>query len=250
MPGGGTLRIGVDAVVLDDAYVAAHPGSTAGAHVRLTVSDTGGGMAPDVLAHLFEPFFTTKEQGKGTGLGLATVYGIVKQSAGSIAVESAPGQGTSFHIHLPCVAVGSTVEPPAETGPHPVSGTETILIVEDQEEVRRVVRNALRAHGYRVLEAIDGPSALALLSELAHGVDLLLTDVVMPHMSGRELADFAVAIAGNMRVLYMSGYTDDAIVSRGVLEPGIDFLPKPFDVTQLLRRVRELLDRSVQHEAR
>jgi PAS domain S-box-containing protein len=253
MPSGGTLRIGVDAVDLDEAFVASHPGSTAGPHVRLTVTDTGVGMGPELLAHLFEPFFTTKEQGHGTGLGLATVYGIVKQSAGCIAVESVPGQGTSFQIHFPCAPPAPPDSPPGptlETEARSVRGTETILVVEDQEEVRRVVRNALHAHGYRVVEAVDGPSALSLLSRLAHGVDLLLTDVVMPHMSGRQLADRAVAIAGNLRVLYMSGYTDDAIVSYGVLEPGIDFLPKPFAVTQLLARVRELLDRPAHQEAR
>jgi two-component system cell cycle sensor histidine kinase/response regulator CckA len=250
MPSGGTLRIAVDTIHLDQAFVARHAGSTAGPHVRLTVSDTGVGMGPEVLAHLFEPFFTTKEQGQGTGLGLATVYGIVKQSDGYIAVESAPGQGTSFQIHFPCAPADSRTEPIRATVPQSVSGRETILVVEDQEEVRAVVRNALQAHGYSVIEASDGPGALALLSGLPVGVDLLLTDVVMPHMSGRELAERSRATHGNLRVLYMSGYTDDAIVRHGVLEPGIDLLPKPFAVTQLLARVRELLDRPSRDEAR
>jgi CheY-like chemotaxis protein len=250
MPSGGTLRIGVDALDLDDAFVASHPGSTAGPHVRITVSDSGVGMGPEVLAHLFEPFFTTKEQGHGTGLGLATVYGIVRQSAGCIAVESVPGQGTSFRIHFPCAPADCPSEPVRETAPQSVSGAETILVVEDQEEVRTVVRNALEAHGYTVIEAPDGPSALSLLPGLPQGVDLLLTDVVMPHMSGRELAGHTRRIHGDLRVLYMSGYTDDAIVRHGVLAADIDLLPKPFAVTQLLARVRQILDRPSPAEAR
>ena len=248
MPSGGTLRIRVDSLDLDDAFVATHPGSTAGPHVRLTVSDTGVGMGPDVMAHLFEPFFTTKEQGKGTGLGLATVYGIVKQSAGYIAVDSVPGQGTSFQIHFPCASADNGPQPIRATVPQSLSGSETILVVEDQEEVRAVVRHALQAHGYTVIEAPDGPSALSLLTGLPHGVDLLLTDVVMPHMSGRELAERTRRIQRNLRVLYMSGYTDDAIVRHGVVAAGIDLLPKPFAVTQLLARVRQLLDRPSQEE--
>ena len=249
MPSGGTLRIGVDAVDLDEAFVGNHPGSTAGPHVRITVSDTGVGMGPEVLAHLFEPFFTTKEQGQGTGLGLATVYGIVKQSAGHITVDSVPGQGTSFRIHFPCAPANSVTEPVREAVPRSLSGTETILIVEDQAEVRAVVRNALQAHGYTVIEAPDGPSALSLLPGLPR-VDLLLTDVVMPHMSGRELAEQTRRIHSTLRVLYMSGYTDDAIVRHGVRAAGTHLLPKPFAVTQLLERVRELLDRPPEAEAR
>jgi CheY-like chemotaxis protein len=200
-------------------------------------------MGPEVLAHLFEPFFTTKEQGQGTGLGLATVYGIVKQSAGYIAVESVPGQGTSFRIHFPCAPASCPSEPVRETGPQSVSGAETILVVEDQQEVRAVVRTALQAHGYTVIEAPDGPSALSLLAGLPRGVDLLLTDVVMPQMSGRELAERTRQVHRDLRVLYMSGYTDDAIVRHGVSAAGIDLLPKPFAVAQLLARVREILDR-------
>jgi CheY-like chemotaxis protein len=243
MPSGGTLRISVDAVDLDDAFVETHQGSTAGPHVRIMVSDTGVGMGPEVLAHLFEPFFTTKAIGQGTGLGLATVYGIVKQSAGYIAVESSPGQGTSFRIHFPCARAEAT-EPVCEVAPpQSVSGTETILIVEDQEEVRAVVRSALQGHGYTVVEAPDGPSVLSLLPELPQKVDLLLTDVVMPQMSGRELTERIRQINGNLRVLYMSGYPNDAIVRHGVLAADIDLLPKPFAVAQLLARVREVLDR-------
>jgi two-component system cell cycle sensor histidine kinase/response regulator CckA len=248
MPSGGTLHIGVDAVELDETFVAGHPGSTAGPHVRITVSDTGVGMGPEVLAHLFEPFFTTKEQGHGTGLGLATVYGIVKQSAGYITVESAPGQGTSFRIHFPGAPAECATEPVREAATQSVSGVETILVVEDQEEVRAVVRNALQMHGYTVIEAPDGPSALSLLPALPQRVDLLLTDVVMPHMSGRELAERARRIHDDLRVLYMSGYTDDAIVRHGVVAAGIELLPKPFAVAQLLARVRELLDRPAQME--
>ena len=165
-------------------------------------------------------------------------------------MESVPGHGTSFRIHFPCAPANCPSEPVPETGPQSVSGAETILVVEDQEEVRAVVRNALEAHGYTVIEAPDGPSALSLLGGLPQGVDLLLTDVVMPHMSGCELAERTRRIHGNLRVLYMSGYTDDAIVHHGVLAAGIELLPKPFAVTELLSRVRQLLDRPSQAEAR
>ncbi len=244
MPSGGTLRIATDAVLLDDAFVATHPGSAAGPHVRVSIVDTGVGMEPAVQAQLFEPFFTTKEHGKGTGLGLATVYGIVKQSGGYIGVKSAPGQGAAFTLYLPAVA-NCPVDPPVAAETSQVSGSETIMVVEDQREVRAVVRQALQASGYRVLEVVDGPAALALIAGTHEPVHLLLTDVVMPLMSGRELARRASAMCPNLRVLYMSGYTDDTIVHHGVLEPDIDFLPKPFRPTQLLERVRALLDRAL-----
>ena len=243
MPSGGTLRIFTDAACLDEAFVARHAGATAGPHVRVTMSDTGIGMGPDVLAHLFEPFFTTKEQGKGTGLGLATVYGVVKQSGGYISVDSIQGVGTSFTLHFPVAAADSAAEHPGQPATQPVAGSETIMVVEDQEEVRAVVCQALRARGYRVIEAANGPLALTLLSENPGPLDLLLTDVVMPQMSGRDLAERAAVMRRGVRVLYMSGYTDDAIVHHGVLEPDIAFLPKPFTPAQLLEKVRQLLDR-------
>jgi PAS domain S-box-containing protein len=244
MPGGGTLRIEIDTVDLDATFVAAHPGSRRGPHVRVTVSDTGIGMDADVIAHLFEPFFTTKDPGKGTGLGLATVYGIVKQSDGYLSVESAPGQGTSFRLHFRPTPVGST--PVTEHVPDRgvIAGTETILVVEDQKEVRDAIRKTLERSGYSVIEAVDGASALARLRAAGRPVHLLLTDVVMPELSGALLAERAVEIAPRLPVLFMSGYTDDAIVHHGVLNPGIDFVPKPFTPTQLLLRVRAALDRS------
>jgi CheY-like chemotaxis protein len=240
----GTLRLSTSNVEVDDAFVAAHPGATAGAHVRVTVSDTGSGMGPEVLAHLFEPFYTTKPLGKGTGLGLATVDGIVKQSGGYIWVESTPGEGTSFMIDLPrvSVALGSgmaTTVADADV----LSGTETILLVEDQQEVRDVVRQTLQRYGYNVLEAVDGDAALALLQSGAGPIHLLLTDVVMPHMSGRELVQALTKHDRSIRVLYTSGYTDDAIVRHGALDPGIAFIQKPFIPQQLLRRVRDVLGR-------
>jgi PAS domain S-box-containing protein len=243
MPSGGTLRITTQTVDLDDAFVAAHRGATRGPHVRLTLSDTGTGMDPEVLAHLFEPFFTTKERGKGTGLGLATVYGIVKQSGGYISVESAQAEGTSFLINFPSVSIAPGIVVATETPARAVSGTETILLVEDQQEVRDVVRQALQRHGYDVLEAADGQAALVLLANRHSPIHLLLTDVVMPNMSGRELVDRITQHDKSIRVLYTSGYTDDAIVRHGVLDPGIDFLQKPFTPDQLLAKVRDVLDR-------
>ena len=247
----GTLRLSTENVDVDDAFVAAHPGAAAGPHVRVTVSDTGSGMEPDVLAHLFEPFYTTKPLGKGTGLGLATVDGIVKQSGGYIWVESTPGEGTSFMINFPRVSVapGSVVATTVADA-RVVSGTETILLVEDQQEVRDVVRQTLQRHGYNVLEAVDGDAALALLQSEAGPIHLLLTDVVMPHMSGRELVDAITKHDRSIRVLYTSGYTDDAIVRHGVLDPGIAFIQKPFTPEQLLGRVRDVLSRPEPRRAR
>jgi CheY-like chemotaxis protein len=238
----GTLWLTTADVEVDDSFVAAHRGATIGSYVRLTVCDTGAGMGPEVLAHLFEPFYTTKPPGQGTGLGLATVYGIVKQCGGYIWVDSTPGQGTSFTIDFPSVPV----EPVSCATPVPdarmVEGSETILVVEDQVEAREVVLQTLQRQGYHVLEAADGPRALALLHAHPATVDLLLTDVVMPHMSGRELAGAIAAAGRSLRVLYMSGYTDGVVVRHGVLEPGVSFIHKPFTPDQLLARVREVLD--------
>jgi two-component system, cell cycle sensor histidine kinase and response regulator CckA len=242
MPSGGTLHIATEAVDVDDAFVAAHAGATRGPHVRLTLRDSGIGMGPELIPHLFEPFFTTKEPGKGTGLGLAMVYGIVKQSEGYIWVESTVGEGTAFMVNFPTVSIEPGITVIAKTRARAVIGTETILLVEDQKEVRDVARETLSRHGYVVLEAAEGYSALGLLQTHDGPVDLLLTDVVMPGMTGRELVDRVTAQHGSVRVLYTSGYTDDAIVRHGVLEPGIDFLQKPFSTDQLLARVRNALD--------
>jgi hypothetical protein len=244
MPGGGRLTIESRNVELDEAYAAQHRDVTPGRYVLLAVSDTGTGMSEETQSHLFEPFFTTKEMGKGTGLGLATVYGIVRQSGGHVWVYSELGHGTTFKIYLP--RVDEPAEPlatRARAAPESLRGTETILLVEDEAAVRAVTRQLLQRNGYTVLEAPQGAAALALLEGGPVRLDLLLTDVVMPGMSGRELADQLTSRCPGLRVVYMSGYTDDAIVRHGMLEPGLEYLQKPFRPDGLLMKVREVLDR-------
>jgi PAS domain S-box-containing protein len=239
--GGGKLTIETANVDLDDAFAQAHLGSVPGPYAMIVVSDTGCGMDATVRAHLFEPFFTTKEVGKGTGLGLATVYGIVKQSDGYISVHSEPGRGSNFKIYLPRIAAPAGPAPaPAKSGPG--RGTETILVVEDEPAVLALSRRALEAQGYVVLAASD-PSAAMRLVELHGGtIHLLLTDVVMPGLSGRVLADRLAARRPGIRVLYMSGYPGDAVVQHGELPPGSAFLQKPFSPDALARKVRDVLD--------
>jgi len=242
MPGGGTLLIETANVEVSAEDAARHTGAEPGSYVLLAVSDTGVGMSRDVQEKIFEPFFTTKEPGKGTGLGLATVYGIVKQSGGLVEVESEPGQGTTFRVYLPRVDAPA----PPHPGPAPVpaspAGLETILLVEDEAAVRSFVRKVLRRKGYNVLEAASRPEALRLSRAYRAPIHLLLTDVVMPEMGGREIADRLTAERPGMRVLFTSGYTEDAVVDRGVLIPGIRFLGKPFTPQDLTRKVREVLD--------
>jgi two-component system cell cycle sensor histidine kinase/response regulator CckA len=244
MPRGGHLILETENVDLDAEYVRRHMGARPGAHVMLSVSDSGVGIPREVLPHIFEPFFTTKEQGKGTGLGLATVYGIVKQSGGYVEVDSAPDRGTTFRIYLPRVDVAA---PALERSSRPsaaAGGTETVLLVEDEEGVRELARDILRASGYTIIEARNGSEAL-LLSERHQGpLDLLLTDVVMPRMSGRELAERLAPLRPSMSVLYMSGYTDGAVIRHGVLGADTAFLQKPFTPATLVQRVRETLDLS------
>src|SRR5437667_217489 len=214
----------------------------AGDYVCLAVADTGVGMDETTQAHLFEPFFTTKEVGKGTGLGLATVYGIVKQSGGYIWVYSEAGHGTTVKIYLPRVPGVAESPVPAPEPQQVRGGDETVLLVEDAAPVRTLARRSLEARGYRVLEAADGPSALQLSARHLDGIDILVTDVVMPGMSGRELAERLAPERPSMKVLYTSGYTDDAMVRQGVLSAGVAFLQKPFVPDTLARKVREVLD--------
>jgi PAS domain S-box-containing protein len=241
MPQGGRLRIETDNVYLDEAAARARPEARTGAHVVLTVTDTGCGMPPEVQAHLFEPFFTTKETGKGTGLGLATVHGIVKQSGGHIAVESAVGRGTTFRIYLPAADPDTAGSPtPAATAP---GGTETVLLVEDEDVLRPLFRRMLQDKGYQVLEARNGSDALQIASSHAGPIHLLLTDVVLPQMNGREVAERLTALRPGLRVLFMSGYASEKVFRHGVVEEGTAFLQKPFREETLARKVREVLDR-------
>jgi CheY-like chemotaxis protein len=213
-----------------------------GEYVVLEVTDTGLGMDPATQARIFEPFFTTKGQGKGTGLGLSTVYGIVKQSGGGIAVASTPAAGTVFRVYFPRAA-GYALAEPVEIANDPLhSGTETILLVEDETSVRRLVERVLKSRGYEVIAAKDGGDALRLASNAGLTVDLVLTDIVMPEMSGRELVEALHTGRPALRVLYMSGYTDDEIVRRGLSDPGMSFIQKPFTAENLAMQVRKVLD--------
>ena len=243
MPQGGKLTITTASVDLDEAFVRQHPGARRGPHVALSVSDSGSGMTPEVLARVFEPFFTTKGPGKGTGLGLSTVYGIVKQHEGYVQAVSEPGHGTTFTIYLPSRTEGvdevSTLERTEPTIPR---GSETILLVEDEDEVRELAREILEMNGYTVLEASHGAEALHVCREHTAPIELLLTDVVMPGMSGRELARHLVALRPHIKVLYMSGYSDDALGNHGVLDPDILLLAKPFTPESLLGALRRALD--------
>ena len=242
MPEGGKLKIETTNVELDQTYVRNHPGSKPGSYVLLSVADTGTGMDTTTLTHIFEPFFTTKERGKGTGLGLATVYGIVKQSNGYIGVESAPGKGTSFQIYLQRHAGQPEAEEKKVDLEEKLFGSESILLAEDSEPLRELAQSYLEAGGFRVLSAESAEDALKVAARYGGVFDLLLTDVVMPGMNGRVLAEQLLPRQPGMKVLYMSGYTDSFIAGHGVLEPGTHLLHKPFTEEVLIRKVREVLD--------
>ncbi len=243
MPQGGKLTVETVNVELDEEYARRHIAVKPGSYVMMAISDTGVGMTKEVKERLFEPFFTTKEMGKGTGLGLSTVYGIVKQSGGNIWVYSEPGQGATFKIYLPRVdePMDELKEEIIKEIPH---GSETLLIVEDEEGVRKLAVRILKRQGYQVLEAEDGGKAFMLCEKYKEPVHLILTDVVMPGMSGRQLAERLKEIHPEAKVLYMSGYTDNAIAHHGILEEGIEFIQKPFTLESLARKVRRVLDKA------
>jgi two-component system, cell cycle sensor histidine kinase and response regulator CckA len=242
MPDGGQLTLETSNAVLDQAYADEHASVRPGAYVMLAVSDTGTGMDAQTLARVFEPFFTTKEMGKGTGLGLSTVYGIVKQSDGYIWVYSEPGRGSTFKVYFP------RVDQPAENAVKEkrtqaaARGTESILLVEDDKMLRDLAQSVLHDYGYSVLAPERVDEVESLCQKHPDTIHLLLTDVVMPGISGHELARRVTALRPGTKVLYMSGYTDNAIVHRGLLDPGISFLPKPFTPGALASKVREVLD--------
>ncbi len=241
MPNGGKLTIETRNVELDKEYAAQHIATTSGPYALLSVSDNGCGIDGETQARIFEPFFTTKEAGKGTGLGLSTVYGIVKQSGGNIWVYSEVGRGTTFKIYLPRVDESAHDYLQPAGSEETIQGTETILLAEDEEMVRKLAREVLELYGYRVLEAANGEAALLICESYSEPIQLLISDVIMPEMSGRELSDRLAKIRPEMKVLYMSGYTDDAIVHQGVLDEGTNFMQKPFSADALAHKVRDVL---------
>jgi two-component system cell cycle sensor histidine kinase/response regulator CckA len=245
MPQGGQLTLETANVIHDEEYAREHISVSPGFYVMLAVSDTGMGMDKETQSHLFEPFFTTKEKGKGSGLGLSTAYGIVKQSGGNIWAYSELGRGTTFKIYMPRVEKATKrYKPKASAATVAPGGTETILLVEDEDSVRAMVSKVLQSKGYTVLQASHGQEALQISDGHQGPIHLMVTDVVMPHMSGRELAEKLAAIRPEMGVLYMSGYPDKTIIHHGVLEAGTAFLQKPFTLNALEWKVREVLDAS------
>ena len=241
MPLGGTLTIETGNAYIDEAYAADHPGVTPGPHVLLAVTDTGTGMDKATQARIFEPFFTTKEIGKGTGLGLSTVFGIVRQSGGTIWLYSEPGLGATFKLYFPETDAEGLPEPDHAALEPSAPGTETILLIEDEEQVRAVARSILTRHGYEVLVAATPADALRLSAEFPGTIHLILTDVVMPRLSGRALAEQLCEVRPDARVLFMSGYTDDTVVRHGGLDADSAFLQKPLTPDVLVRKVREVL---------
>lgn len=241
MPTGGKLTIETKNVVLNEAHAEEHLGVRPGPYVMLAVTDTGMGMDQATQLRMFEPFFTTKETGKGTGLGLSTVFGIVQRCGGSIWVYSEPGNGTTFKVYIPLIDADADVVAPS-LAPATLAGTETILLVEDEDQIRAVARGILRKHGYKVIEARDADEALRLCESHPGTIHLLVTDVVMPHMGGPELAKRVAQARPDVKVLCMSGYTDDALIRHGAIDAGIAYLQKPITPDRLAQKVRAVLD--------
>jgi signal transduction histidine kinase/ActR/RegA family two-component response regulator len=244
MPRGGKLKIQTMNADMDEELTLRHEGAQAGPHVMLVVSDTGHGMTHETLSHVFEPFFTTKETDKGTGLGLATVYGTLRQSGGFVRVSSTVGEGTTFRIYLPRVeeAIDAIEAPPVM--PHQVHGAETILVVEDNDAVRRIAREFLNVKGYTIIEAREATEAIQIMENRAERIDLVITDVLLPGMKGRELVERLSELRSDFKVLYMSAYSEDAAINIGVLSPGTEFIEKPFSPEELTAKVHQVLGRA------
>jgi CheY-like chemotaxis protein len=244
LPNGGTLTIETSNAFLDEDYCRANPEVRRGQYVLIAVTGSGVGMSKEVVEHAFEPFFTTKEPGQGTGLGLSQVYGFIKQSEGHVKIYSEPGEGTTVKIYLPRLTTNAVVDQEDRTGSGVLEGApgETILVVEDDEDVRAYLVDALRNLHYRVLLAADAVGALSLLQQTDRRIDLLLTDVVLPGMNGRELARHAKALRRDIKVLCMTGYSRNAVVHQGRLEPGVELMQKPITHETLATRVRDVLD--------
>jgi PAS domain S-box-containing protein len=243
MPFGGRITIETSDITLDETYSRSHVGVQPGPFVMIAVSDTGQGMDAETRRRIFEPFFTTKGRGKGAGLGLTIVYGTVKQVGGDIWAYSEPGQGTTLKMYFPRVVDVVEEEPHEESAPPPAEADETILVVEDEKAVRDLTVRILRRLGYSVLVASGGEAAIEIAKSYEGKISLLLTDVVMPNMSGRQVADQLLALRPGLKTLYLSGYTDSTVVHHGVLEKGLDFLPKPFSRDVLAQKIREILAR-------
>jgi two-component system, cell cycle sensor histidine kinase and response regulator CckA len=243
MPTGGKLTIETGNAAIDEESSENYPGLIPGKYIMITVSDTGIGMTEEVLSHIFEPFFTTKPRGTGTGLGLSTCYGIVKQNNGGIYVASAPGQGTSVRIYLPSFETIADVLKTVAAAVSFPGGNETLFLVEDDSTIRTLIKQNLVSAGYFVLDAENGEEAISLVLDRQDPIDLLITDVVMPVMSGKLLADRLSTLFPGLKVLFMSGYTDDEIARHGVLEEDTSFIQKPFSIIVFMEKIREILDR-------
>ncbi len=244
MPDGGTFTIETKNFHLDESYRQEHPEVIPGDYVLLAVNDTGHGMDEETLEHIFDPFYTTKEVGKGTGLGLSTVYGIVKQSEGHIWAYSEPDHGTTFKIYLPAIEETEKLQENLPEKKDPTSGTETVLLVEDEESLRKMAGKILEGYGYSVIEAANGNDALSVIEKAGHSkFDCLVTDVIMPQMGGKELAEKLLKKYPALKILFVSGYTENAIDHDGVFDEGVSFLQKPFTPQELAQNIRKLLDK-------